>query len=187
MPTPPAGFQAVVVHYACGDDIADETEVTFGCALPAFDLTNVNVLASIFFDDFKACLNNSCDIRRLVATDSGLISIEATTAAVTGTFSGTQMTPNVAYLLRKVTASGGRRNRGRMYLPGVNEGNVDGTGAVDGTAIGKLNTAGSDFITDTGAADIGLFILHSDGGTPTEITSFVASPKVATQRRRLRR
>ena len=113
--------------------------------------------------------------------------VDRVLAPENGTVSGDPMTPQVAYLVKKLTALGGRRNRGRFYLPGVVESKVDGAGNVLGAFQTTIQTSMDDFMTDTGAADIGVVILHSDGGTPTDVTSLQVEPKVATQRRRLKR
>ena len=187
MPTPAAGFQACNVFYDLEAQATDDAEVTFGVALPAFDQTNVNVLFSIYTDNFKAVLSSSALMSRVEVHDSSLATIASNTAAVVGTVTGDPMTPQVAYLIKKLTALGGRRNRGRMYLPGANESKVDGSGNVSSAFVTTLQTAFDNFMTDLGAADIGFVILHSDGGTPTDITGGIAEPKVATQRRRLKR
>ena len=74
-----------------------------------------------------------------------------------------------------------------MYLPGGGEGDADGDGGLGATALSDLQAAADAFLADTGTADIGLFILHEDVSTPAEVTSVIARPKVATQRRRLKR
>lgn len=101
--------------------------------------------------------------------------------------SGSAMPPNVAYLIKKGTASGGRRNRGRMYLPGVAEANVDDTGLLNSVF---LAAAGADFASFIGfltAELLPMVILHDGPGAPTVVTSFQLDARAATQRRRLRR
>lgn len=98
--------------------------------------------------------------------------------------------PNVTYLARKRTAEAGRANRGRWYLPGVNEDVVDSGGFLTSAKVTQLNTALEAFRADM----FQLVILHRDPlvpndydfAPPTDITSLTAEPKVATQRRRLR-
>lgn len=104
--------------------------------------------------------------------------------------------PNVACLIRKGTGFGGRRNRGRMYLPCyVDESTVDDRGLILTAAITALNTVLFDWnvaittIVTTNVTDTKMVILHSTGaGTPTpQVFSLTAQPIVATQRRRLQR
>ncbi len=187
MPVPPAGFQACNLFYDLDGMGTDDAEVTFGVALPAFDLTNVNAVFNIFGDNFKTVLSNSAVITRAEVHDNSLVTITSTGSPKVGTVTGDGMTPQVAYLIKKLTALGGRRNRGRMYLPGANESKVDGQGNVSSSFVTSLQTAADWFFTDLGTADIGLVILHADSSTPTDVTGLTAQAKVATQRRRLKR
>jgi len=187
MPVPPAGFQQVNTFYDLAGQGTDDAEVVFGVALPAFDLTNVNALFDIYTSAFKTMLNNGSLITRMEVHDSSLATITSTHAGVVGTVSGDGTAPQVAYLVKKLTALGGRKNRGRMYLPGPNESKVDADGSVISAFISSSQSSLDNFMTDTGAADIGIVILHTDLSTPTDVTSLVMEPKVATQRRRLKR
>lgn len=119
-----------------------------------------------------------------------------------------QAAPNVAYLVHKVTAVGGRRGRGRMYLPGVDETVVTQGGNIDPAKVTELNTGLGLFEARATAGNLGLVLLHApatvwslvDGQprripdptdppvpAPYSITDLVPSGVVATQRRRLRR
>lgn len=124
-----------------------------------------------------------------------------------GSSAATAMPQNVAYIVRKTTARAGRRGRGRMYLPGVPEANVDQAGAVAGATITFINTELSGFLTaviDT--QDLLLFHDNASSSTtsvvgptrtvtttqgaagpsPDVITGLSIDPRVGTQRRRLR-
>lgn len=104
-----------------------------------------------------------------------------------GSSSGVMAPQNVAYLMKKQTALGGRQGRGRMYLPGASEGNIESNGAVISAQIALLNTFGSDFLNTLAINDVAMVVLHTLAATPpTAVTSFVADTVVATQRRRLR-
>lgn len=98
-----------------------------------------------------------------------------------------QAPPMVAYLVKKTTALGGRKNRGRMYLPGVDETEVSQTGLIASTKLTPLQTALTNLFIALTAANMDPHILHSDATGPTPIGSFILSSIVATQRRRLRR
>lgn len=95
---------------------------------------------------------------------------------------------NCAYLIKKITGVGGRRNRGRMYVPGVPENVVDAAGnllAAEIDAIqGMLGTWFTALQAITALGDP--VILHNNSSTPTPITSFQCDPRIATQRRRMR-
>lgn len=99
------------------------------------------------------------------------------------------MPPNVAYLVKKITGLGGRKGRGRMFLPGVARGGINSDGTLSTSNLADLNTRVEDFReairSITGVEETYLF--HSSSlDDPTEITQLVVDPLVATQRRRLR-
>jgi hypothetical protein len=108
---------------------------------------------------------------------------------------------NTAVLVRKNTGLGGRRNRGRMYIPGVPEGSVSSSGAL----FVAYQTEFQSDINNWQAANIALIdiefhaLFHAtpdDTSTgvpvpqpaiaPSAVTSMTVQSKVATQRRRLR-
>lgn len=123
-------------------------------------------------------------------SDGGDIRIDGSVAPVAGGRAPGAAPPNVATLVQKLTALGGRRNRGRMYLPGAVETDIDNEGLYGTTPLGVLQTAATAFRTQTLAlAQVDqLVLLHEQAPfTPTEITSLVVSRTVATQRRRQRR
>jgi len=97
--------------------------------------------------------------------------------------------PQVCTLLRKITASGGRKNRGRMYLPSPGEAGVDAAGNFSDTQHDDNQENATTFLETLQAIDgvTGVFLLHTDDDDdPTEIVGLTAVKKVATQRRRLR-
>jgi len=115
-------------------------------------------------------------------------------------------TPGIAYLIHKQTALGGRRGRGRMYLPGIGEGDVTQAGLVTSTKQENLNTQAGLFLVRLSTDDFPMVLLHNpsthweivngqprripDAGAipaPTPVTALVASGVVASQRRRQRR
>lgn len=118
-------------------------------------------------------------------------------AGVTGTIVADSPPPNVAYLIHKVTADGGRAGRGRVYHPGVQESVVNDSGALTQSLIDAFNAMLTGFRDDVAAAMLaltgltsGLVLLHGAGApisTPSPITSLTIDSRVATQRRRLRR
>lgn len=97
-------------------------------------------------------------------------------------------TPNTAYLISKSTAQGGRRGRGRLYLPGVSEPDVESNGLVNPTKVTAINSAFDTVVTAADTGNFPLVILSSDGlFSPLAITSMVCEGTAATQRRRMRR
>lgn len=112
---------------------------------------------------------------------------------VPGTSSQTRPPSNLAVLVRKVTALGGRRNRGRMFLPAgfIAEGNVDARGFLDPALVSALQGDVDAFLTALDPSTLGAVtpvILHSEEpSAPTPVTALRVQSLAATQRRRMRR
>jgi len=109
--------------------------------------------------------------------------------SIVGSLAGSAPPVNCAVLVRKSTAMGGRKGRGRMFLPAglAPEGTVDAAGVLQSGTVtglqGRLNT----FRTTMATEGLPLYLLHDDPAiTPNEITSFGVQSKMATQRRRMR-
>lgn len=114
-------------------------------------------------------------------------------ANVVGSYAGSALPPNCSLLLRKRTAQGGRRNRGRMYIPGAPEGVVEPNGDLTAAYLASFQqqiNAWRVALSDVnGISELAIFHttgLGVAGLPPTMITSFIADKKIATQRRRLR-
>jgi hypothetical protein len=108
----------------------------------------------------------------------------------TGAAVGAPLVPNCALLIKKTTASGGRRNRGRMYVPPVwpPETKVDGDGTIDSAEVATLQSQYDPFFDDLIGADLVPVLFHTESPfTPTPITGFQVQSLMATQRRRLRK
>jgi len=141
-----------------------------------------------------------------VGQAGGEPTIHTVVANSLGTNVAAMVPRNSAALVQKGTALGGRKHRGRMYLPGmVEEAQTDQAGNMTATHRQAIQTAFDTFrsaSTDTGLTFV---VLHSDEQItgynpntgkpvygpvtpppPTPITSFVVATKVGTQRRRLR-
>ncbi len=113
-------------------------------------------------------------------------------AAVAGQISGNSDSPNVAALVKKNTALGGRKNAGRWFLPGLSETFTDPGGLITGSFLANLQGACTAFLADIeamGTSTTGFMVLlHEDDATaPTQVVSLSVQEKVATQRRRLRK
>jgi hypothetical protein len=107
----------------------------------------------------------------------------------TGTLTGSPLPVNVSMISRKRTLAGGRRGRGRSFFPPmfIGETLVDGNGTIDPDRLEALNIALAGTLDAWNATTFAPCLLHSDGGTPDAIQTWVMEPVVATQRRRLRR
>lgn len=120
----------------------------------------------------------------------------------TTTFQGIQTSAavpsNVAVLVRKRTGVGGRRQRGRIYLPwSVIEAGVDEVGVIQTAQLTALQTEAENFrirlATGVGGAlNTPMVILHNSSGvtapgSPTAVTALSVDSLIGTQRRRLGR
>jgi hypothetical protein len=122
---------------------------------------------------------------------AGLIT-EKTYTTIGGN-SGNSAAPNLCYLIRKNTGLPGRANKGRMYVPGVVETAVDGTGLLTSGAIGGMNTQMAALLSAIAAAPSGGFgvmvVLHNQSVStppPSNVNSLTTQQLCATQRRRMR-
>jgi hypothetical protein len=129
----------------------------------------------------------------LVGADGGANRWDSSITPVTGNNAGTMSSQQVAVLIRKSTAAAGRRNRGRMFIPGAIESEVDQAGLLTPAAVAAWNSAvlnlrpGNTIHTAFGFLDEPVILHDSGSQTPTAITDLSCQSRVATQRRRLRR
>ena len=104
--------------------------------------------------------------------------------------SGNSSSPptNCAVLVQKRTDLAGQRFRGRMFLPPavLLEGGVNQHGVLESTEYSAVDAKVQEWIDLIEAGPYEPMLLHSDGGTPTPITSFILDTQIATQRRRMR-
>lgn len=125
-------------------------------------------------------------IRQFVPTPSPRVGLNA----------GNKLPQNCALLVRKNSAMGGRRARGRFFLPGVlNEGSVDNVGRIGTSDFSPYRDSATEmfsWLQATGPLpNTPMVILHTSGGPtpmidPTPVTSLSTDQVISTQRRRLR-
>lgn len=111
------------------------------------------------------------------------------TETTNGGESGDPVPAQCATLIAKRTALGGRKNRGRFYLPGLLASHVDTDGSIKSGTLSTLQTAFNNLLitynTITGVG--GAVVLHSGAGAPAEVTDLRVEGSLASQRRRARR
>jgi hypothetical protein len=172
--------------------------VTFGVdptatdpAIIAADVYNAVTYAGSFMSiiDTQVTL---VSVRVSYGTDGSadLVFVQPSTAV--GGNSGTSLPPNNAALIHKVTARGGRRGRGRMYIPwclalaDAGEG-----GAITSARQTALNNAMAVLKTRLETASTPMVLLHNPGhtsmGAPDLVTALRADNLIGTQRRRVGR
>lgn len=107
--------------------------------------------------------------------------------AVAGTASSQNYSPQVAGLVTKLTSLGGRKGRGRLFVPGLTEGDTDGDGKFNSGTLGDWQTKFDTFLDDLTSADTPMVLLHNDATAPTTVTALVVNQLFASQRRRIRK
>lgn len=160
---------------------------------PPFTQTGVDNMLTEYVSQFESLFPNDCTIGPLTARvgQDGDPLILTSDAGDTGTNTSDFAPQNVALLLKKRSDVGGRRNRGRMFMPGVPESAVNEIGELTSTYRNAVNGLASDFLdycqSGGSSNSANMVILHSSApSTPTVVTSLVCDTRVATQRRRLR-
>lgn len=107
---------------------------------------------------------------------------------VSGALANNSTTPGVAIIAEKNTGTGGRRGRGRMFIPGFGEDAFDSGGNVASGMVTNLNSDFVSFVTTMDGLGMPLMLMHSEEGfAPTLITSITVDGVAGSQRRRQRR
>lgn len=109
---------------------------------------------------------------------------------VVGTITDAAVPPNSAILVRKLVSAGGRRNRGRFFVPPVYpvEGSIDSGGNIAAGSVAILQTRYTKLFTNLTDVELKPRLFHAEAPfTPSTITGFAVQTTVATQRRRLRK
>ena len=196
MTTIPVGYgQCRLIYNRIGGSRA--SVVTWGYDFPTADpAEHANDIYVIMTATARPCLaaNMSSDwsflgVQVTEMTDTGELG-GSWMNTITGTGALPALPPNVSVLINKSTSSGGRRNRGRLFVPPVfpSEGNFDAGGRIAATPLGQLQTWWDGVYGDLNAAGLGMRILHQNPPfTPTVVTSLEVQALAATQRRRLRK
>lgn len=185
----PAGYAQITFVYT-GSAVPRGAANVIGVENPTgLSIANVAIAAGQFIEPFMANLPDEIQVSairvKLGPTDSGPYS-EFPVVIPGELTSGETVAPNTAFLFSKQTDFGGRKNRGRFYLPGVTEGSINGAGDLMSSWVTDLNTASGLALASLVSNDLPMVILHASVGAPTEVTSMPVSARVATQRRRLR-
>lgn len=188
----PTGFAQVNLLYA-GSSLPRGAQVTFGVIATGtpdpVDLANDVKDAYVAANMYTALPNTRALVRINVTMGPRPTGAIGTIGVnIPGTDSDTANTPAVAVLVKKSTGVGGRKNSGRLYLPGVSENEIGPSGVLSSSTMSSIQGQVTDFLSELAIRSIGMTLLHSvAGATPTPITQLVVDSIVATQRRRQRR
>lgn len=186
----PTGY-AHIQHRFTGSGLPRGAAVTYGIKLNggSWDPGDAGLLHGHFADDIMPFLTNDVTLTETLMkagpNEDGPFTVFSDPTV--GGIDATSFPPNTAILVEKRTALGGRKNRGRMYLPGVSEGLYDDAGDMGATSAGTWNTRLATWLASIESEVLQMVILHNDSSTPTVVTSLQVDQVAATQRRRLRR
>lgn len=198
-----------ITHEFTGTQLPNGAAVVYGIANPLS--INVDAVASLALTAFSLIMPQLSAGITLVNTRAKLgpdetgPSFEEGSSVAGGVASANGLTPNAAYLCTKGTAVGGRRGKGRMYIPGCSETVVDPNGQLTGAFRITLQGLVDDFMASLLTNDIPMALLHGpatewtlvDGQPrrvpvagpipdPDPVLSLTVAASVGTQRRRLR-
>lgn len=181
----PTGYYQAAFHHQLSNTIR-RAVCTVGLQYTGADFTNnANGVRGAWATHIMPVLGSGVVYDRLTLTDdTGTIYDSSTSAA--GGITNPSCPWNTAYLVKKTTGQAGRANRGRLYLPGVEEEDVDNAGIIETVKLGSIQTALAAFQTAVETNDFTLEILHNSVTTPTSVVALQCQTQVATQRRRLR-
>lgn len=161
---------------------------------------------------------DTCDIESIQTDDITMTQVmvkvgpdeDGPSAVVPGNVQGALVVssapPNTAYLVHKSTALGGRRGRGRMFIPGVPEQYVTDSGTIDPAVVAAAPTILNALLNNLDINGVPMALEHepatewvlvngqprrvpvsSSAPVPDEVTGLTLDATAATQRRRLRR
>lgn len=196
MPTP-AGFADCSYEFR-QTGLTRPAYVTFGCdpvdTDPALIAGNLQA-AFAAAGSWKTILDSSVTmtaIRVSLGTDGSADLVTVLNTSQVGAQVAFTTPPNVAILIHKSTSRGGRRGRGRMYVPWCVQGtNIDEAGQIAAGVITSTNAAFLAWRLALIANNCPLVLLHGPGKTPVvapdPVSTLLVDRLIATQRRRLGR
>lgn len=194
--TIPAGYGLAAIVLTADEGTAPFV-TTIGINLG--DSASDQALADLVFEAYNEAwlpvTSSALTLQRvtLSTTEGGVGgSTDSTHSPQTGGRSGGNQPILEALMLSKVTATSGRRGRGRMFLPGVlTTGDVDLAGTINGSTQASYQTHADAFFSGinegVGGADHAVpVLLHSDATSPSPITALRVLPMIGSLRKRLR-
>ena len=190
MPEIPFGFvQVSFRHRTIGDP--EDMLVTLGLDVTANGMSEdlLGDLAGFWADSWQNVVTEELAFVGAISRDGGGTVMETTLTGRVGVAPAGVYPPNTSYLVRKISAQGGRENRGRMFIPGVPRTAATPAGVLGQTELGNLQAAADSAfgLIDGDPRVEAIVILHTSAlKDPTPVTSFQAQSRLATQRRRLR-
>lgn len=186
----PSGFGQAVATFDFIGGFSNPIQMVFG-----YENTNAvsaTTAAQAIGNELGAAFNDAnfdaSGILQTVATiqqpgdESGLAIINQTGAGTSAA-----LPPNSCFLVHKLTATGGRPGRGRMYWPSVNRDAVLETGAVNPVNAVVIQGQMTDLLLGMSSDFLPMVVLHTSALiSPSPVIALSLDALIATQRRRLR-
>lgn len=185
----PVGY-GHVTHFFTGSGLPNGAAVTYGVQLTGSDFieTRAASLHSAWEDSFLTLQMSSVTLAATRLKYGPAVSGQSYdhVEALPGTQSGQQAPPNTAMLVKKITGLGGRKNRGRFYIPGISDDAVSSNGTILPGSLVLWQAEATTFLADLDTRGLPMYLLHNSSSDPTEVSSLGVDGIAATQRRRLR-
>ena len=150
-----------------------------------FDALDANVQGAMWALTHNAVQIHEVKITKLDGVADTFIFPTGDTVGWSGS-GGTSWIPQVCALIKLSTGAGGRRGRGRVYLPWLAEGLQEG-GVLDGTERAAAEAAWITFANDMAAAGVALVVASYTGVAVNQVQAINVEALTATQRRRFHR
>lgn len=160
------------------DDLDDIRAAVESAILATGFLTAPNILNGWAFNGFEL-------VRATATGDESLEWINP----IVGTLAGGGFASNTAVLIQKRTGLGGRRHRGRMFLPPILFADIgaDNNGFLTPALLANLTSTFDFFMTNLEDAEVPMVLHHGGVALDSQlVTSLAPAPQLATQRRRMR-
>jgi hypothetical protein len=196
----PPGYAQATIPFRHAS-LAREAVITFGLDISdaAGDYESVaEMVMQEYADSFGTILDSDVTaggVRLRIGQDGGdPLTYEGSDTFAAGA-GGASLPSNCAVLFKKTSSTGGRKGRGRFYLPwSCADSGVNDVGQIEPTDVPEFQTLANTFLNGlaTGPPSSPMVILHDSGSVgveppPSVVTALTVDPMIATQRRRLGR
>lgn len=191
----PNGIKIEMNYTQNGIPVVNRFFVTMSAPPSSGDLDDAIVATTAFYNDLRPFQNASCVLQNITATDvsvaNGTQTILPFAANNTGTMEGVAAAANAAFCVSLRTNFTGRSFRGRFYLGGLGQNNLDSAQQFEVANAATLAGVFDDFIAALGAVNQTLVVVSNFAAgvvrvvaLATEIISVIVDTKVDSQRRR---
>lgn len=146
-------------------------------------ILNTNVTTNMWYFQEQSSIIHEVDITPLDGTSTTYPYIPPTTAIWAGGRTTADKIPNVANLIKLVTAKRGRSYRGRVYLPWIHE-TSQTNGVLDAPSVANCTAAWVAFLAAMSGSGAPLGVASYLHATFEPVIAVICERDVATQRRR---